>query len=157
MEGGRRVLLFTEGDRGAMIADAIEAGAQGVVLKSQADGDDLVAAVEAVAEGQLVLSPEVAAVIERDAELRPRLSPRERETLRLLSQGLGDRQIATVMDISQATVKENLKRIRVKYVAHGRPAPTRVDLHQRALEDGYDETTPDEDAPGGDAPAEPGP
>ena len=137
LAAGHRVLLFTEGDRDALIADAVEAGAQGVVLKSQADGDDLVRAIEEVAAGRLVMSPEVAVVLERDSLLRPRLSPRESETLRLLAQGLADKQIARMMDIGEATVKENLKRIRVKYLDRGRPAPSRVDLHQRALEDGY--------------------
>lgn len=137
LEAGRRVLVFTEGDRQPMIADAVEAGAQGVVLKSVAEEEDLVRAIEEVAEGQLVLSAEVAAVIERDARLRPRLAPRERETLRLLAQGLADRQIAVMMGIGEATVKEHLKRVRGKYVERGRPARSRVDLHHRALEDGY--------------------
>lgn len=137
LEAGRRVLVFTEGDRQPMVVDAVEAGAQGVVLKSRAEEEDLVRAIEEVAAGRLVLSAEVAAVIEHDAFLRPRLAPRERETLRLLAQGLGDRQIAVMMDIGEATVKEHLKRIRGKYVERGRPARSRVDLHHRALEDGY--------------------
>lgn len=137
LAAGRRVLVFTEGDRHSMVADAIEAGAQGVVLKSRAEEEDLVRAIEDVAAGELVLSGEVAAVIERDTDLRPRLAPRERETLRLLAQGLGDRQIAVMMDIGEATVKEHLKRIRGKYLERGRPARSRVDLHHRAVEDGH--------------------
>lgn len=144
LEAGRRVLLFTEGDRESMIADAVTAGAQGVVLKAQAREEDLVRAIEDVADGALVLSAEIAAVLERDAELRPQLSPRERETLSLLAQGLADKQIARRMDIGEATVKENLKRVRVKYGDRGRPARSRVELHRRAIEDGYAEPDPEE-------------
>lgn len=146
-EAGTRVLVYTEGDRRTWVADALRAGALGVVLKSQEVGE-LLGAIELVHAGQPVLSAEMAAVLQRDAALRPQLAPREQETLRHVAEGLADKQIATVMGIAEDTVKEYLKRIRAKYADLGRPAGSRVELHRRAVEDGYVEPVDGADGPG---------
>ncbi|WP_269046387.1 response regulator transcription factor [Paenarthrobacter sp. Z7-10] len=64
------------------------------------------------------------------------LSPREAEALRLYASGFGQYQVARRMGISQASVKEHIDRVRAKYAHGGRPAPTKIDLFKRAIEDG---------------------
>lgn len=133
---GYDVLLFTEGDRVTWIADAMRAGARGVVTKAQSSAR-LLEAIRAVHAGETVLTPEMAAALHRDSVLRPRLTEREREALCLVGQGLADKQAARAMGIAEDTLKEYLKRIRAKYAESGRPAASRVELHHRATEDGY--------------------
>ena len=57
--------------------------------------------------------------------------------LGLLFEGLVTKQVARKLELQESTVKEHLKRIRGKYAALGRPVSTRVELIQRAMEDGY--------------------
>ena len=66
----------------------------------------------------------------------PQLSARERDVLRLYAAGLPLKAVADRLGIAYSTAKENITRVRVKYVEVGRPAPTKVDLLRRAMEDG---------------------
>lgn len=72
----------------------------------------------------------------RPRYVRPVLAPREVEVLRLVADGLLDKQIARELGIELSTVKEYVKRIRSRYGRVGRPAPSRVHLCRRAMEDG---------------------
>jgi two-component system, NarL family, response regulator DevR len=90
---------------------AIMAGASGYVLK-QIKGADVVEAVRSVARGQSLLDPSVTArVLERlrrgpeEDELLARLSPQERNILRLIADGLTNRQIAERVHLAEKTVK----------------------------------------------------
>ena len=132
---GARVLVYTDGGRPTLIADAVAAGALGVLLKS-APLDVVANAVIAVYGGEPVLTADMAEALAREEMLRPALSERELEVLRALGMGLADKQIARLMGISEDTVKEYLRRIRAKYTQRGRPAKSRVDLFRRSLEDG---------------------
>ena len=64
------------------------------------------------------------------------LTDRERDVLRLYAAGLPLKAVADRLGIAYSTAKENITRVRVKYVEVGRPAPTKVDLLRRAMEDG---------------------
>ena len=64
------------------------------------------------------------------------LSARERDVLRLYAAGLPLKVVADRLGVAYSTAKENITRVRVKYVEVGRPAPTKVDLLRRAMEDG---------------------
>jgi FixJ family two-component response regulator len=75
----------------------------------------------------------------RLAEVRAcldQLTPRERDVLRLYAAGLPLKAVAERLGVAYSTAKENITRVRVKYVEVGRPAPTKVDLLRRAMEDG---------------------
>jgi DNA-binding CsgD family transcriptional regulator len=68
---------------------------------------------------------------------RPQLAPRQREVL--VAYAVGNDVLPTVarrLGMEPETFKTHLRRIRDKYAAVGRPAPTRRDLYVRALEDG---------------------
>ena len=107
---------------------------------------DAVAIEEArnIAEGKPVITKELADAIDGDVEFsRASLSPREQETLRLYASGFAQVQVARRMGIKQSAVKTNIDRIREKYARVGRPAPTKIDLRIRAIEDGLVEPTAD--------------
>ena len=73
---------------------------------------------------------------------RPDLSRRERDVLRLYAANLPCKSVARRLGITEASVKEYLKRIRRKYVVLGRVAGTKLDLYHRAREDGLIPGTP---------------
>ncbi|MCU7822916.1 response regulator [Kitasatospora sp. DSM 101779] len=108
---GPYVLVLTTFDTDADITRAIDAGATGYLLKAERP-EELFAAVHAAAAGRTVLSPPVASRVM--AQMRapaPRLTDREQEILARLSEGLGNREIARALFISEATVKTHLSRI----------------------------------------------
>lgn len=133
---GAQVVVYTDGTRRAWMADALFAGALGIVLKGQGQ-HDLVEALRAAAAGELCLSPELASTLHGSNLLRPQLAPREVTVLVLAAEGLAVKQVATQLGIAEETVKTHLKRIRTKYADLGRPAGTRIQLRERALEDGH--------------------
>ena len=116
--------------------EALAAGAAGVVSKSSPI-DDVIAAIGTVARGEPLNNVEWASAVEGDREFADaQLSAREREVLRLYAAGLPLKVVADRLGVAYSTAKENITRVRVKYVEVGRPAPTKVDLLRRAMEDG---------------------
>jgi DNA-binding NarL/FixJ family response regulator len=101
---------FVETD---LVADAIDAGAIGYLLKD-AEPDGLVGAVRAAARGESPLDPRAARVVlEGRARQAPAstLSLREKEVLVLVAEGLANKQIARVLGIAERTVKAHLTSI----------------------------------------------
>jgi len=149
VDAGLPVLLYTQEQRRGVLARCFRAGALGVVDKSEEPGV-LAAAIRVVAAGEPYLSSGWAAAVEdADDWPVPELAPRESEALGLYATGLPLKSVARRMHLSEDTVKEYLDRVRRKYTRAGRPAYTKVDLYQRAVEDGY--LPP----PGEGAPADP--
>jgi DNA-binding NarL/FixJ family response regulator len=107
-----RILMLTAFDGDEDIHKAIEAGAQGYILKSST-GEQLIPALRAVAAGGSWIPKEVAARLAKRKEFEP-LTPRELEVLHELAKGLANKQIADVMNISQHTAKGYLKAILTK-------------------------------------------
>lgn len=117
-----RVLVVTASSSSETLLRAIEAGAAGYVTK-RASLEELVQAVIAVHSGSFVVSPELASQFLQDyaraadpnsIQARPLLTPREQEVLRLVGQGLTDRQIAEQLFVSPRTVQNHLAHIRQK-------------------------------------------
>jgi len=103
------VMLSSFSDR-VRVRDAIAAGAIGYVLKD-CTTEDLLAAVRAAAQGHAPLDPRVAgALLPTSASADPgeQLSDRERQVLRLASQGMANKQIARALGIAERTVKVHL-------------------------------------------------
>jgi DNA-binding NarL/FixJ family response regulator len=106
------VALTSFSDR-ERILDALDAGAAGYLLKD-AEPAELLNGVRAAARGESPLAPKAAsAVIDARDELRPEreLTPREREVLSMVAQGLPNKLIARRLDISEKTVKSHLTRV----------------------------------------------
>lgn len=129
------VLVYTYGERRDLVQEAARAGALAVIGKTE-PGEVLAAAINAAANGEAVGSMDWAAAIDADSQFRPRLSPRERQTLELYASGESGPDVAKLMNISLYTMRENVKRIKDKYASVGRPAHTKSDLRRLAREDG---------------------
>ncbi|MGO3886407.1 MAG: response regulator transcription factor [Mycetocola sp.] len=133
---GAAVLIHSIADRVPAVREALAAGAAGVVTKSSPTGD-VVQAIATVAAGDELNNLEWASAIDADDEFsRVQLGPREREVLNLYASGLPLKAVAAQLGIAPSTAREYLARVREKYVEVGRPAPTKVDLLRRAVEDG---------------------
>ena len=133
---GASVVIHSVADRPAAVREALSAGAAGVVSKSSAL-DDVLDAIRTVAQGEALNNVEWASAVEGDrAFADAQLSARERDVLRLYAAGLPLKVVADRLGVAYSTAKENITRVRVKYVEVGRPAPTKVDLLRRAMEDG---------------------
>ncbi|MDU0368133.1 response regulator transcription factor [Microbacterium sp. NPDC089180] len=105
---GIRVLVLTSfGDRD-QVRRAVAAGATGYQLKD-AEPHDLRAAVRAVHAGHAPLDPRVAgALLPEEITVDSGLSAREEEVLRLVADGLANKQVANALGISERTVKAHL-------------------------------------------------
>jgi len=133
---GASVVIHSVADRPAAVREALVAGAAGVVSKSSAL-DDVLDAIRTVAQGEALNNVEWASAVDGDRDFADaQLSTREREVLRLYATGLPLKAVADRLGVAYSTAKENISRIRVKYVGVGRPASTKVDLMRRAMEDG---------------------
>jgi DNA-binding NarL/FixJ family response regulator len=141
------VLVQSDGHHVALMSEAVGAGARGIVFKHQPI-EHFLTAVTAVGSGESYLSVELASLLHTSRVTRPQLTTREIEVLTLLYSGMVSKQVARKLDLAESTVKEHLKRIRSKYAALGRPTKTRIELLQRAVEDGYVEGTVARGVPG---------
>jgi DNA-binding NarL/FixJ family response regulator len=108
-----RVLVLTTYETDADILGAIEAGANGYLLKA-APQEEILEGVRAAVGGQTVLAPAIAArLVERvrqnaNPAERSNLSPRELDVLRLVASGHSNSEIAAQLFIGEATVKTHL-------------------------------------------------
>ncbi len=133
---GAEVLIHSIADRAVSIREALAAGAAGVIPKTNATRI-VMAAIATVARGEVLNNLEWASAIDADQEFaRAQLGRREQDVLHLYASGLPLKAVAVQLGIAPSTAKEYLGRLRAKYVEVGRPAPTKVDLLRRAVEDG---------------------
>ncbi|RMB81554.1 response regulator transcription factor [Streptomyces shenzhenensis] len=127
------VLVLTTYDTDADITRAIEAGATGYLLNAERP-EELFAAIAAAAEGRTTLSAPVAGrVMAQLRSPRPTLTDQERDIVAQLAQGLGNREIARALFISEATVKTHLSRIYGKLGVDTRAGAVAVAKERRLL------------------------
>jgi DNA-binding NarL/FixJ family response regulator len=129
---GMAVILYTaHGERG-LLAEGLDCGARGYVLKD-APPDDIVRAVKRVAEGGAYVDPTLASelVSPKATERLPALSTREREILGLLANGFSNPEIASRLFISPETVRTHVRNAMEK-----RHARSRAHLVAKSLTDG---------------------
>jgi RNA polymerase sigma factor (sigma-70 family) len=120
-DGTARILVLTATDDKTAVFEALRLGVNGYVEKT-ATVDEIADAIEAVGRGELVFSKE----LERRAQVQlgefargaretaralAQLTPREREVLALLAEGLSTRQIATRLKLSARTVESHIGRV----------------------------------------------
>ncbi|GAA0418842.1 DNA-binding response regulator [Acrocarpospora corrugata] len=121
-----RILVLTTYDTDSDVLPAIEAGATGYLLKD-AMPEELVRAVRAAARGEAVLSPSVATrLIGQVRAPTDPLSARELEVLTLIARGSTNREAASRLFISEATVKSHLLHIYAKLGVNDRAAAVAV-------------------------------
>ncbi len=116
------VLILTTYDHDADLVRAVEAGAAGYLLKDAAP-TAIVAAIQAAARGATLFGPELTErVVATMRVRRAELSARELEVLRLVADGLSNREVARSLFLSEATVKTHLNHVFGKLGADSRTA-----------------------------------
>jgi len=140
--GASAVMISTFADPGQIRA-CVAAGARAYLPKSES-AEEMVRAVRAAASGLDYITPTVAALLIADRQapsarsgVVPHLSPQETRALTLYASGLPMKAVARRLQVSYDTAKDYVDRVRGKYEEVGRSARTKVELYQRALEDGF--------------------
>lgn len=114
-----RAIMLTTFDVDEYVYQALRAGASGFLLKD-VRRDDLVHAVRVVSAGEALLAPSVTRklIAEFTSRAEPRPAPRldtlttrEQETLKMISRGLTNAEIATAMVVSEHTVKTHVSNV----------------------------------------------
>lgn len=122
------IIALTSVLEDASVIGAVRAGAIGYLLKD-AQADELCQAIRAAAAGQVQLSPKAAERLMREVRAPDNpevLTPRETEVLRLLAQGLANKEIARALNIGEKTVKSHVSSILAKL---GVPSRTQAALY----------------------------
>jgi DNA-binding NarL/FixJ family response regulator len=135
-----RILALTIHEDEAYFFETLNAGASGYVPK-RASPDDLLAAIRVVAEGEVFLHPIVAGTLVKDYLRRVSsgaeqdsydgLTPRQREVLTLIAEGLTNRDIGSHLGISVRTVERHRENIMERLNLH-----SRTDLVKYAIRKG---------------------
>ena len=124
-ENPPRILMLTVSGDGHDIMRAIDAGAAGYVLKG-VGATDLIAAVKSVAAGDSFLSPSLSLNLlatlrgSNGKRVLAALSSREQHILRLVAQGLSNREIGAQLDVQEKTVKYHMTNILKKLKVRNR-------------------------------------
>jgi len=102
-----RILVLSSYASEEEIFQAMHAGAKGYILK-ESGREEILAAIRAVFDGKICLPPAIAdRLTNRDPDLQ--LTSRETDVLRLMVKGLTNREIASVLSMSENTVKTHVK------------------------------------------------
>jgi DNA-binding NarL/FixJ family response regulator len=120
------ILILTAVDSEQVIRDCLEAGVRGWVFKS--DGTtDLTTAVEAIQRRKSIFSSRVSNLIvdgykrhrvDPDAARMPKLSPREREVVQLVSEGKASKEVAAILNVTLTTAETHRSNIMRKLDLH---------------------------------------
>ncbi|HVM12156.1 MAG TPA: response regulator transcription factor [Actinomycetota bacterium] len=133
---GVNVVMLTGSDDRRLVLAAVRAGARGYILKTR-EAETLAGTLRLVAEGNLVIDPEVAAAVgEELAGGAPAhgLTDREMEILKLVADGLTNREIGARLYVSADTVKTHLEHVFQKLGASDRTAAVAQALRRGLIE-----------------------
>ena len=140
-----KILMLTISDEEADLYEAIKAGASGYLLK-EIPIDEVAEAIRSVWAGQSRISPSMASKLltefaamskassEKPQVPAPRLTDREMEVLKLVAQGLNNRDIAKRLFISENTVKNHIRNILEKLHLHSRMEAVVYAVREKLLE-----------------------
>ena len=135
------VVVLSGHDERQFLFDALKAGASGYLLKT-ADLEEVVATVRSAARGEAKLDPALATQVLSEfqayqkadvAEVYQPLTPREREILRLMSDGLPNKTIASRLKISERTVTTHIANIYSKLHVNNRVSAIQEAMRRRIL------------------------
>jgi two-component system NarL family response regulator len=140
-----KILMLTISDDEADLYEAIKAGASGYLLK-EIPIEEVAQAIRSVWAGQSRISPSMASKLltefaamskateEKPQMPAPRLTDREMEVLRLVAQGLNNRDIAAKLFISENTVKNHIRNILDKLHLHSRMEAVVYAVREKMIE-----------------------
>jgi len=125
----QKIIVLTITDADEVIREALDAGARGFVLKSDA-ARDLVSAVEALQRNRMFFTPRVNDMVlagfldkghnglKGEAPKVPKLTPREREVVQLLAEGKSSKEVACLLNLSTKTAETHRSNIMRKLGFH---------------------------------------
>ncbi len=138
-----RIIMLTVSDEEADLYDAVKNGASGYLLKDSSI-DEVAQAIRVVSDGQSLISPSMAIKLldefkqmsrtDRHQVPSPRLTERELEVLKLVAQGLNNREIAKRLFISENTVKNHVRNILEKLQLHSRMEAVMYAVREKLLD-----------------------
>jgi DNA-binding NarL/FixJ family response regulator len=136
------VVVLSGHDERQFLFDALKAGASGYLLKT-AELDEVVATVRSAAKGEAKLDPALATQVLSEfqayqkaevSEVYQPLTPREREILQLMSEGLPNKTIASRLRISERTVTTHVANIYSKLHVNNRVSAIQEAMRRRLLD-----------------------
>ena len=136
------VVVLSGHDEQRFVFDALKAGASGYLLKT-AELDEVIDTVRSVARGEMRLDPNLATQVLQEfegyqktdvAEAFQPLTPREREILSLMSDGLPNKAIASRLSISERTVTTHVANIYSKLHVNNRVSAIQEAMRRRILD-----------------------
>ena len=135
-----KVLILTMHDDEELVARCLEAGAAGYIIKD-APAAQLLYAIETVQKGERYLSPAVLKKVvdgyvrsaSRPKTSYDRLSPREREVLKLLAEGLSVKEIAARLNLSVKTVDAHKSNLMRKIDVHDRTELVKYAIQKKLI------------------------
>lgn len=139
-DGAAKVIMLSMHEDRPTIEKALRAGARGYLVKESAAGE-IARALRVVHRGDRYLSPAVSALLEAPSLRSPRkrakacewslLTGKEKDVVRLIAEGLGDKHIASKLSISYSTVQVHRRNISRKLDIH-----KQTDLVRYAIREG---------------------
>jgi len=127
-----RVIILTSFETDEDIYRAVQAGAQGYLLKG-APQSDMIDAIRAVHSGKRHFSSQIAARL-AERMMRTNLTSRELEVLKMLATGLTNKQIGCALDISDNTVRNHVNSIIEKLEVCDRTEAATTAIHRGIIE-----------------------
>lgn len=135
------VVVLSGHDEQQFVFDALKAGASGYLLKT-AELEEVVTTVRSVAQGEGKLDPSLAFQVlsefqnyqsQEVSDVYQPLTPREREILKLMSEGLPNKTIASRLQISERTVTTHVANIYSKLHVNNRVSAIQEAMRRRIL------------------------
>jgi DNA-binding NarL/FixJ family response regulator len=137
-----KILILTVHESDQVVAEVLDAGADGYVLKSEA-GRTLVEAIRALLQHQTFFTERVRTVATRPAGGRhkaaatrgsPRLTARQREVLQLLTEGRSNKEIGAMLGMTTKTAETHRTQIMAKLNLHSMSELVRYAIRNRIIE-----------------------
>jgi DNA-binding NarL/FixJ family response regulator len=135
-----RILILSQYEDREYVRRLLKAGVSGYLLKKSA-GSELANSIRAVARGGLVLDPEVARTAMEDAgpsapsaaDPYESLTDREKQVLKLVAEGLSNKEVAEVLGISVKTAMSHREKVMEKLGLHNRTELVRFALKRGVI------------------------
>jgi DNA-binding NarL/FixJ family response regulator len=127
------VLIFTAFSERSLLARGLDSGARGYILK-EAPHETLLRAIERLAEGEGYVDPALMPAFLSGKDQTEMLTPREREILQLLADGMSNSDVASKLFISQETVKSHVRHILAKLEADTRTHAVAIALRESIID-----------------------
>jgi DNA-binding NarL/FixJ family response regulator len=128
-----KVLIFTAYSERSLLNRGFESGAKGYILQ-EAPHATLVRAIEKIAHGEGFVDPALMPLFLAGRDHGDLLTPREREILKLLADGLSNADVAEKLFISQETVKSHVRHILTKLEADTRTQAVAIALRDAMID-----------------------